>query len=116
MQRVRETLEHSDVNVISPSNPSHHGSGTPTEEKCKRCGEGHQETRPAVSTWSMHIKNSQRLRWHAQGLHKFAPVGVLELKGEIDTLLTQKPSLIDNHLQTKIQFLPRESHSETNYS
>jgi hypothetical protein len=48
-----------------------------------------------------------------KGLHRSAPVGVLELKGEVDTYsqsLSQMKSQIDNHLQMKKCFSPKESH------
>ena len=56
--------------------------------------------------------NSQSLRQHAQGLHRFVPVkGPRAEKRSGQTLrsLIQKLSPLDGHLQMSIQVPPRES-------
>ena len=44
-----------------------------------------KETRPSKHNRTTVRMNSQTLRQHAQGLHRSAPGGNLELKGEVDT-------------------------------
>ena len=52
-----------------------------------------EKTQPPELTGSTHI-STQRLGQHAQGLHGSAPVGVLELKGEMGTCPTPNPEAV----------------------
>jgi hypothetical protein len=57
---------------------------------------GHQENKALyINSINAHL-NSQRLRQHAQGLHRSALDGVLELKGEMDTCPISNRKAISN--------------------
>lgn len=89
------------------------GSGIPVEERAEKLQEpevmGHTKA-------TMHFKYTHELttvRQHTQGLHKFKPSVVPELRREVDTnspAVTQKISPTDTLSQMKNEFSSRESH------
>lgn len=73
---------------MSPSNPTAQESESPAEGEAERVQgtqrrEDTKKTRPRLTTGLMSM-GTYRLQQHPQDLHKSAPDGVLEMRGEAD--------------------------------